>query len=800
MNSFKFAIRQFLKQPGFTAVAVLTLALGIGANTAMFSFVNAILLRPLPYPEPERLVMVFENHVTNGWFQQQIGAPVLAEWRRQATVFEQIGAARSYGNFALTGQGPPETLRGSAYSANIFPLLGVQPLMGRSFLPEEEVFGNHRVAVLSYGLWQRRFGGDAGILGRSITLGQEPHTVVGVMPPGTMGPDGEREVWVPLAFKSYEIEQRHSHNFTVYARLKPGIPLAQARDEMNQIAYRMAEADPQNIGWGAEVHPLHEIMVGDSRRLLLVLLGSVGFVLLIVCANIANLLLVRAAARSREFAIRTALGASPGRVVRQLLTESLILAVAGGTLGLLLSSAGLELLLQLSPPDLPRLREGVSLDGPTLAFALLITLAAGIAFGLVPAHQTRNRSLARELTESARGATAGIRSQQARSALVVAEVALSLVLLVGAGLMIRSFDRLVGQDLGYVPEHLVTMGINLPEQKYPGQDERRRLYDPLLAAVRQIPGVESAGYAYGVPLTGVDSGMAVNIEGAPAPAPGESVAAGYAQISPGYFAAMKIPLLQGRDFTDRDDTNSPSVLIVDEAFVKNFKLGADPLGKRVNVGDGTQNAEIVGVIRTVKRTGVAERPAGEMYLPYRQRCWGFLTVVVRTQREPNDISRAVRAELDRLDSDLPLENLRTMSQLVSANVAQRRLTTQLLGGFATVALLLAGLGLYGVLACAVAQRTREIGIRVALGARRWDVLNLVVNQGMRLVLIGLAVGLLGAIALTRVLDRLLFETNPTDPLTFLAVSSTLVAVAFVACWLPARRAARVDPMVALRTE
>jgi putative ABC transport system permease protein len=480
--------------------------------------------------------------------------------------------------------------------------------------------------------------------------------------------------------------------------------------------------------------------------------------------------------------------------------ESCLLAAIGGALGVLLARVGLDLLIRFSPPDLPRMSEGISLDGTTLAFTGLITLATGLIFGLVPAWQATNPTLARELAETARGGTAGQRRQLARAAMVVAEVALSLVLLIGAGLTIRSFGKLLAQHLGFVPEHLVTTLIALPEQKYPGQAERTRVFDPLLTAVRAIPGVDSAGYAFGAPLTGINSGLSVGIRGQPPPAPGESVSAGYAQVSPGYFATMKIPLLRGRDITERDDTNATPVVIVDETFAKNFKLGSNVIGRRIDIGDGTENAEIIGLVKDIKRTGMADRLRGEMYRPYRQICWGVLTLVVRTHRDPADATRAIRAELDRLDKDLPLENVRTMSQLVAANVAQRELSVQLLTGFAGGALLLSALGLYGVLAYTVTQRTREIGIRMALGARQLEVLGLVIGQGMRLALSGLVLGLAGAFALTRVLQRLLYEIEPTDPMTYAAVSLILILVALIACWLPARRAARVDPMEALRCE
>jgi putative ABC transport system permease protein len=798
-GDLKYGARMLRKNPRFTAVAVLTLAIGIGANTAIFSFVNAILLRPLPYKEPGRLVMVFENFKANGSLQGAVAAPMLGEWRKQSSVFEGLGAVETRG-FILTGKERPENARGARLSANIFSLLGVEPFLGRGFVPEEENYGKDRVVLLSYELWQRRFAGDPKIIGQNIALNSEPYVVVGVMPQNTFFPENKTQIWAPLAFSPDDVQQRHAHRYSVYGRLKPGVTLARAGAEMDVIARHMEQADAQNKGWGSEVHPLRGIMVGDSRRVLLVLLCSVGLVLLIACVNIANLLFARSATRQREFAIRAALGAERGQMVRQLLTESLLLAVLGGSAGTLMASAGLKTLLRFAPPDLPRVAEGIHLDGQTLVFTAAITLFTGIAFGLIPALQSANPALAKDLGESGRSGSGGVRRQRLRSGLVVAEVAFSLILLIGAGLMIRSFSRLVSQSLGYNPEHLISMDITLPDKKYPDEGGRGRLFGLLLEQVRALPDVQSAALAAGLPLSGWQVALYVRVLDAPPVASNAIVVAEYAQISPGYFHTMNIPLLQGRDFTDQDRSNAPPVVIVDETFVKNFKLATNVIGRRIQVGDGTESAEIVGLVKDTKKLSLAQSPRGNMYRSYQQKDWGYHALVIRTQSDPAQMTRIVRAELDALDKDQPVENIRTMTQLISASVGQQRLTTELLGGFASVAMLLAAIGLYGVLAGSVAQRTREIGIRMALGAQRVDVLKLVLGEGLRLTVAGLLLGLAGALVLTRLMSSLLYEIKPFDSETFLGVSVLMAWVALCACYLPARRVTKVDPMVALRYE
>ena len=800
MNDLKFALRQLAKSPGFTAVAVLTLALGIGANTAIFSFVYTILLKPLPYPNPDRLVQVFENNVVNGWHKNAIGAPLIAEWRKQATLFEGI-AARGDGPYALTGRGTPAVLSGAPVSANTFSLLRVKPLLGRDFVAEEETYGRHHVVLLSYECWRKRFGGDTNILGQSLTLNGELYQVIGVMPPRMQYPEPNLEVWTPLAFSPDQLNQRHRHVYSAFGRLKPGVTLASARAQMDLIAHHLQAADEQNKGWGVDVYPMLEIQVEDSRRLLLVLLGSVGLVLLICCANIANLLLARAAARGREFAVRAALGATRGHVVRQLLVESLLLATFGGIAGILVARFGLAVLLAVSAPDLPRIAEGVQVDGWALIFTAAITLLAGVLFGLAPAWQMSRQTVMGDMNDdAARGSSGGPTRRRLGSLFVVSQVAVSLMLLISAGLMIRSFGRLLSQDLGYQTQNLINIPFNLPSKTYPSLAVKIAFFEQLRERVATIPGVTSTALIYGLPLGLEDSQLGVEIVGAPPPRPGEAVSAGYSQISPGYFGTLGIPLLQGRDFVSQDRTNSSPVLIVDQTFVRNFKLGANPIGRLVNVGDGSQKAEIVGLVKDVKRRDLTGTPRGEMYRPYLQNCWGYMNLIVRTQRSPEGITRAIRSELDHLDKDLPLENIRTLKYLEDSALQQRRLSVELVSGFAGMALLLTALGLYGLLAYTVGQRSRELGIRMALGAKRSDVLSLVMGQGIRLTFAGLGLGLMAALAFARLLGSLLYEVKPSDPLTYVAVSGLILAVGCLACWLPALRATRVDPIQCLRHE
>jgi putative ABC transport system permease protein len=799
MSDIKFAFRQLSKNPGFTAVAVLTLGLGIAANTAIFSFVNAILLRPLPFSKADELVEVYEAYAPSSAHRVAVAPPIFQEWRKQSTVFEGL-AARLFRGFILTGRGEPEGLAAGEVSANVFSLLRVQPLFGRSFLPEEETYGKHHVALLSYELWERRFGGDRSIVGQKITLSDEPYAVVGVMPPRTFFPGRDTQIWTPLAFAPDEAADRNSHNYGVYGRLKPGFTIAQAVTELSLITRRLAQIGPETKGWAAEAQRLDDAMVGESKISLLALLASAGAVLLIACANIAGLMLARSAARSREFAIRTALGARRGQIVGQLLTESLLLAMLGALAGLLLASLALPVLIRISPPDLPRIWEGIHLDGWTLGFAMTISLLTGVAFGLVPALQLIHSTPSGELSKNNRGSSAGRQRQRARRALVVAEVAVSLVLLVGAGLMIRSFSRILSQPLGYNPEKLISFEVGLTEKKYEEPGAAARFFDALLTDIRAVRGMRSAALIAGLPLAHFEANVAVSVDGVPPRAPEEGTTAQYAQVSPGYFGVIGIPLLTGREFNESDRDTTTPVVIVNEAFIKEFKLGPDVLGRRLTLGDGAKQAEIVGVVRNVKSTDLTIPARSQMYRPYQQACWGQMRLIARTDRGWGETTRLVRAQLDSLDKNVPILDVRSMADLLQSSVAQRRLSTQLLGAFAVLALLLASIGLYGVIAYHVTQRTQEIGIRMALGAQRTNVAWLVLREGMMLTAIGITAGLIGSLALTRVLRRWLFEITPTDPSTFAGITLLLVTVAVLACWLPIRRAGEIEPMEALRHE
>ncbi len=801
-QDLRYGARMLTRNPGFTAVAVLTLALGIGANTALFSVIDAVLLRPLPYADSDELVVVWESHDGE---RNSISIPNFDDWRDQNRVFSHIALFRGR-NYNLTGTDQPERLRAGVASGSFFRLLGVEPLLGRAFQPKDDRAGAERVVVLSYGLWHRRFASDPAVVGQAITLDGDLHTVIGVMPPGFRHPDIDRaQMWLPVSFDTQYMlarESRGNHSYQAVARLAPGVSLPQARAEMQTIARRLEQDHPDsNTGTGALVFPLLEELVENVRPALLVLLAGVGLVLLIACANLTNLLLARAAGREKEIAIRAALGAGRTRLLRQLLTESLLLAVLGGLLGVLLALWGVDLLVRLAPGNIPRL-EQVGINAPVLGFTLLLSLATGLFFGLAPALQSSRPDLHHSLKEGGRTSAAAGR-RRLRSLLVVAEVALSLMLLIGAGLLLRSFVRLLDVNLGFQPANVLTARVSLPDAAYPEDEDVAAFQQEVLRRLESLPGVHSAGLVTPLPLSGAQIAVGITIEGKPEPPPGEGPYARFRSVGGDYFRTLGIPLLRGRAFTSADTQAAPRVAVINQTLARLNWPGEDPLGKRVAIGDPAEGAPwrtVVGLVPDVKYRSLEHEPEPEMYVPGAQSPMDWIYFVVRTEGDPVSLAPALRQQIASLDPNLPVFAVGTLEQLVTRSVGQRRFTMLLLGSFAALALLLAVVGIYGVMSYAVSRRTHEIGIRVALGAQRDDILKLVGGQGMALALLGVGLGLAGAFAVTRFLSSLLFGITPTDPLTFAGVAFVLAAVALLACYLPARRATRVDPMVALRYE
>jgi putative ABC transport system permease protein len=794
-QDFKYGLRMMRRGPGFAAVAVLTLALGIGANTAIFSVVNAVLLRPLPYRDPARLVTVLHD----GW--KPVAPANFLDWREQSGSFESIAAAQLW-SLTMTGRERPEQLEVLQTSAEMFQVLGVDAALGRTFAAGEDQPGREHVVVLSHGFWQRRFGGGTDVVGRQVMLDGEPYTVVGVMPPDFQFAPfwaTHAEAWVPLNL-GRRVGDRRGQSLRVFARLKDGVTLGQARAEMETINRRLAEQYPrENEGLTASVDPLHEKVVGKSRPALLIILGAVGFVLLMACANVANLMLTKSALRQREIAVRIALGAGRWRVVRQLLTESLILSFAGGAAGLLLAAWSNKALASLGPETLPRVRTA-SLDAGVLLFTLGLSVCVGLLFGLAPALHSTKTDLTESLKSRAQGSARGRRHERVRQLLVVGEVAVSLVLLVGGGLMMRSFLRLTSVDPGFDPRGVTTATVRLAGPRYASDEQRAAFFQRLTTQLSSLPGVRSASAVNHLPLGGDVWTFGYTVEGRPAPPDSERPSAVYRVVRPEYFRTMGAALLQGRDFTERDDASAPGVVVVNEALARRQWPGEEPLGKRMTVnGEGARPREVVGVVRDLKQGEWASVPQPEMYLPHLQAASPrSMTLVIRASSDATEIGPWVRREVWALDSELPVSRVASMEEVASESVGQQRFNTLLIGLFAATALLLAAVGVYGVMSHAVAQRTHEIGVRVALGARGHDILRLIIGQGLALTLTGLAVGLAGALALMRVLDSLLYEVSVTDPLIFGGVAAALTLTALLACYIPARRATKVDPMVALR--
>ena len=803
LHDLRYAARMQRKNPGFTIIAIIALALGIGANTAIFSVVNTVLLRPLPYKDPERLVMVWEDATKHGYPRDTPAVANFIDWRDQNQVFEGM-AAIAEESFNLTGTGDPERLEGRRVSANLFPLLGVEPQIGRVFTAAEDQPGSQHVVLLSYGLWQRRFGGDPNTVGKPLTLNGESYVVVGVMPARFQFPSKDDEAWVPIAFTQQQASSRRRHYLEVIARLKPGVTLAQAQSEMSTIATRLQQQYPQsNADLGAAVTSLHEHQVGDIKPALLILLGAVGLVLLIACANVANLLLARAAVRQKEIAVRVALGAKRSRLIRQFLTESVLLSTLGGIVGMLIAYVGLILLKTFIPENISQARE-ISIDFKVLGFTLLVSVLTGVIFGLAPALQAVRFNQAETLKEGGRDAATGSSGKRLRSLLVMAEVAISLVLLIGAGLLINSFLRLRNVDPGFRADNLLTMKVVLPEPKYAEFERRSVFYTDLVQRVQSLAGVRSAAVTTNLPLYRQGNSISISIEGRPDPPPGQELIVVTRVISPGYFDTMSIPLLKGRQITDQDKETSPNVVVISETMARRFWPGEDPIGKRIAAGRAQAPEDwiqVIGVVKDVRQFELNADPKPQMYLSYKQAAFfepGDL--VVKTDVDPASMAATVRKAVWEIDKDQPVSNIRTMEEILADSIARQRFSMLLLAIFAVVALVLAGVGIYGVMSYSVAQRTHEIGIRMALGAQTGAVLKLAVGYGMKLVIVGIVVGLIAAFLLTRVMATLLFGVTATDPTTFTLISLLLIAVAVLASYIPARRATKVNPIIALRYE
>ncbi|MFZ0062957.1 MAG: ABC transporter permease, partial [Pyrinomonadaceae bacterium] len=791
LKDLRYGIRGLLKRPGFTAVAIVTLALGIGANTAIFSVVNAVVLRPLPYAEPDQLVTLWETMPGND--RRSVAPGNFVDWHSQNETFQDIAATFS-GNFNLTSDSDPERIDGATITSNLMSILGVPAQLGRTFQPDDDDHQDRSVVILSDGLWKRRFGADRSVVGRTITIDEIPHTVVGVMPGGFQFP-AHAELWVlgrnrnavSLSLvsqfpKNDWNHERDAHFLSVIGRLKPGMTLSQAQSNIAAITRRLEQDYPDtNSGLGSNVVPLHAQIVGNVRGILFILLGAVGFVLLIACTNVANLMLARATQRGREIAIRTAVGATRLRLLRQLLTESLLLSVVGGLVGLVVSVWAVDLFIKLSPGDIPRLNEA-SVDWRLLGFTLIVSLVTGIGFGLLPAFQATKTDLNSSLKEGGGKASEGQQRRRARSVLVATEIALAQVLLVGASLLAISYVRVMQIHPGFNAERVLTAKIAPSRKKYPDPRSRERFYATVLERLQALPGVESAGMVMDLPLSGSSMNRGFRVQGQPDPKPDQNVAMDYQVVSPDYFATLEIPVKHGRGFTDTDTEGSERVIVINQSLSQRYWPNQDPIGKRLAIGESSKEDSwrtIIGVVGDIRHASLSEAPVPTAFISYRQdlESWPRMGFAIKTKSDPATLVSLVRKELAAVDPSQPIYAIDPMEKLLRAAVAQRRFVMLLLGSLSAIAMALAMVGIYGVISFSVGERTQELGIRLALGARATDVMRMILSQGMRVALVGVVIGVGAAFALTRLLSGLLFEVSPTDPRTFLVVAGLLSSVA-----------------------
>ena len=807
LQDVRFGLRSLRRTPAFALVAILTLALGIGATTAIFSVVNAVVLRPLPYPDPDRIVMVWMDNKPQKMAEDIHSWPNYADIKAQKATFQSL-AAYSPAGLNVTGgcsesECEPQRVRASFSTADLFPVLGVAPALGRAFTEDEDVPGRDAVVVVSYGLWQRMLGGTSAAIGRTLRLNGRERTVIGVMPKGFGFPSADTDVWLPLALDADNKVPRQSYFLYVVGRLTPGVPLERARADAAATWKRIGEADPTQATYGLNIVPLPEQVVGKSLRTALwIMLAAVAAVLLIGCANVANLMLSRAATREREVSVRLALGAGPRRLIRQLLTESVLLAVIGGVLGVALAWVALTALVKLAPADIPRIAD-VRLDATVLLVSTLVVVATGVLFGLVPALQAARGDLAGALREGGRGGTASRRGQRVRQLLAASQVALVVVLLTGAGLLLRSFQRVQQVQLGFNPDNLLTMRLQLPGARYGQAAQRYQFFTGLLQRVQALPGVRGVAATSSIFLSNTPNSTTFSVEGRDMAAEERLIEVPLDAVTPDYFRVMGVRLLRGRGFTEADGPDAPRVVIINENMAKRFWPGEDAVGRRFRYGGAQSQAPwmtIVGVVADMRRTGYDNPVRYETFLPYAQRTTGGLTLVVRTAGDPLALVPPIRGAVRAIDADQPVFEVMSMDQLLSNMIAQRRFSMTLLATFAALALVLGLVGVYGVTSYLVAQRTREVGLRIALGARPRQLVAMVVGQGMAVATIGLVLGLAGAIAVARLMAGLLYEVSPLDVATLATVVVLLAFATLIANWLPARRAARVEPLTALRAE